>query len=193
MPNLTCEDFGLKKEEMAERLIKEMANRLLEDGEEFEEEDEDGYAYRRRDTVFEALNKKIQDTIHAEVYALFDKEILPKVDDMLKNLMVPHTNRYGEKKEPDQTLLEYVARVADNYLNEQVDHNGKTQAQESYSWRASSTRLMYAVNEHLQYTLSSLVKEQASTIQGEFATQVMEATKRAVHNLKLSTKTEVRS
>ncbi len=188
--NLTCEDFGLSQEQMIDRLIETMADRLLGEDEDYEPEEE---SYGLRKTVMDKLDAKIKERIDEQVTKIAEKHVFGAVGQMLENLVFPQTNKFGEAKKEPLTLREYLAKRAEGYMAEEVDRNGKTKSQDSYSWRPDSSRLMYAVNENLQYVMNIEVEKAAKSVHGAFAKSVQDAVTRAIRDLRVSVSASVKS
>lgn len=189
--NLTCEDFGLTKEQMLDRLVNAMVDKLLDEGAEHEEDDEEGYVYRRKNSVMTHVHNRIHDQIAEEVNLIAENEIRPRVNELLESLVFHSTNRFGEKKQPDKTLREYLHEKAENYMTTEVDYNGKTKEEDSYTWRRYGTRLSYMVDKHLQHTMDKEVKNAAKTVHGAFAKSVQNAVASALADLRIRVNTEV--
>lgn len=191
MPTLTCEDFGLTQEQMLERLIDTMADRLF--GEAIDRDlDDEEYQVSNRQQVITALNTRIKEEIDKQVNAIFDQHILGKIDELLTKLVIPQTNKYGEPKREPLTLIEYITEKSEAWLEEPVNWKGKSKKEEAYSWSKDTTRLMYAVNKNLEDVLNRVVNDGAKEVQGAFAEQVKNAVADAVTRLTLSVKTDVK-
>lgn len=189
--NLTCEDFGLTQEQMTERLIETMAERLLGADMTMDYEGEEG-AFYSKDKMETRLSEFISERIDKNLRELFEAHIMPRLDEILTNLVIPHTNQWGEKKREPETLIEHATRLAENFLKEPVNHNGKSKSEDPYSWTQSDTRLMHTVKSHLRYSLDQEIKKAAKDVNSEFARQVVSAVSRAVHSLKVSVQTTVK-
>lgn len=140
-------ELGFTQEQLQNRVIESIVDRLtISDG------GDDSELFRRLQNVIE---KKINDAVEA----VADKHVLPNVTQYLETLCLQETNRYGEKKGEPKTFIEYLVARAEFYMTEKVNFQGKAKAEDSYQWKESQTRIAYLIHEHLQYAISTAMKD----------------------------------
>ncbi len=158
----SCEQIGLTEDELQARIVDGLIERLLSED--------------RRCFFDERLRKEVSSRLDAEVERIGNEEVAPKLHDMIDNFCLQKTNQWGEPKGEKKTFTEYIVERADEYFSEPVDHNGKPKG-DSYSWRAKGTRMEYAIDKHLQYTLESAIKEILRHGQKSLSDSLIEAVK----------------
>lgn len=153
--SLTLESIGLTQEELQERVVETLCNRLLTT---FSFDDE-GEAYGSQSNLRKQLDKRIQERIDQTINALAEKHVLPNVTSYLENLCLQETNKWGEKQGQPLTFIEYLVSRAEHYMAEQVDFQGKTKEKGDYNWSGKQTRVAYLVHQHLQYSIENAMKQ----------------------------------
>lgn len=181
--NLTCEDLGLSQEQLQDRLIETMADRLLNSNIDCLEDDADSYYSKAMAKELDAL---ITNRIGEAIGRVAEEHVLPRVDELIIGMVFQETNKWGESKKEPLTLKEYVTKVAENYLSEPVNYDGKTKKQDSYNWKNAQTRLVYAVNDHIQYTLSAALKDATSDISKTFSEGITQTVKAQLEQMKVA-------
>lgn len=181
--NLTCEDLGLSQEQMQDRLIKTMADRLLDSDSDYLEEDEKS---PYKSSLVSKLETLITDRVDEAIAKVADEHVLPRIDELILGMVFQETNRWGESKKEPLTLTEYVTQAAENYLSEPVNYDGKTKKQNDYNWQNAQTRLVYAVNSHIQYTLSSALEDATSDISKTFSEGITQTVKAQLEQMKVA-------
>ena len=171
-------DLDLTKEELRDRIIEKLTRDLLSDtlaG------DDDGLH-----EVPSAFAKKVEEVvvkaIDARVQALGDQHVIPKVAEIVENLTIQRTNEWGEKKGKPFSFVEYLIDRANTYMQEQVNSSGESQAQsrDGYNWRASTTRIVYAVNKHLHDHMEAALKQALSQANSAVSLGLEKAVKMAL-------------
>lgn len=152
---MDLKDIGITEEELQNRVVERICSQMLE-GVSFDEDGDEHYRESRFAKKLQAaVNKQIDDT----VTALAEKHVFPNVTKYVEELTLQETNKWGEKTGKPITFIEYLTQRADAFMREEVNHNGKTRNEDSYSWRARSTRIAYMVHEHLQYSIDAAMKK----------------------------------
>lgn len=144
---MDLESLGFTKEELQERVIERLCEQIM-DGERVDDE-----GFRK------AIDDRIKNYINATVDALGEKHVLPNVVGMIENLNLQATNTWGEKQGGPVTFVEYLVKRADAYMQEKVDSQGKTKAEDSYNWSGKQSRMTYLVEKHLQYSIETAMKD----------------------------------
>lgn len=176
MSELTLEALGLDQDKLAEKLVDRLAQNMLTSiG-----YDEDGDEWFGTSPFAKKLNNLVTARLDKVVNELADKHVLPRVEAMVEGLVLQKTNSWGEKVGEPVTFIEYLTQRADAWMREEVSYDGKTKEQDSYSWRKRGTRVEYLIDQHLQYNISTAMKNAL----GEANKSIVEGLKAAV-NIKL--------
>lgn len=149
--------LGITNEELQQRLI----DRLVEHFTTTTWMDEDGEPSNRGKSE---VAKRIEDAVVGHVNRAVEKiaaeTVGNPIESYLAGMTIKTTNSYGEPKGPTVTFVEYLAKQAGEYLNTQVDKDGKPKAsQDSYSWKPESTRAMWLVNRSMQSHIVTVMNE----------------------------------
>ncbi len=175
--------MGCTEQEIAEKMLGQAVEQILGvdcDG------DFDGKSFHTQ------MQNRIQDTLDAQVAKIGEEKILPQIIGMTENLILQETNRWGEKKGQPVTFTEYMVQQVDHWIREEVNHAGKTKAEDSYGWRKNTTRIAYMIHEHLQYNISTAVKKALgdlnASVAGGLQKAVMIQIEQTLGQLKIQTK-----
>lgn len=173
MTELTLESLGLKQEELADRLVEALADNFMHkvgmDGE--------GDTYSTRSAVAVRLEGELRKMVDAKVVAFADAAIAPLIADSIEKVTFQQTNSYGEAKRDPLTFREYLIQRAENYMTEQVNYQGKSKSEDSYSWSPKGTRIAHMIHEHLHYHINSSVKKALADINSKIAAGIQETVK----------------
>ena len=152
---LDLESLGLSVEEVQERLIDKLAEKLLTSI----SVDEDGRGREIPSSFRRKWQEKIQQMINSRVDAIADAHVLPIVASLIEKFTITETNRYGEPKGKTITFTEYMVQRAEAYMQEKVNSSGKAQNEgDSYGWKGEQTRLTHAIHQHLRYHIDAAMK-----------------------------------
>lgn len=144
---LNCEMLGLTKEQMMDRVIDSMADKIMK--ETIETTDEDGETTWTKGFNTQ-LNKLVQETADDRLKCIKEENILPKLDELIFGVILQKTNDWGEKKGEPVTFVEYLTAQAEAYMQEMVDGNGKNKAESNNSyWSGRTTRLVYLIDKSM--------------------------------------------
>lgn len=136
-------DLGITSEELRQRVVDKIAADIMND-ECFE------------DDLQRKVSKMLKDKVDAAVTELGDRVVGPRVGEMLEDLCLQQTNKWGEATGQKMTFIEYLTDRAEKYMIEPVDHSGKTKAEAgSYSWNKSQARIAHMIDAHLQYSIKT--------------------------------------
>lgn len=184
----TLEMLGLSKEELTGMVVKRIADELLREP----AADEEGRSYVTASEVETQLHEMIQTRIDDQVTAIGEREVLPRVTEMVGAFTLQETNRWGEKAGKTLTFTEYLVARADAYLLEKVDHGGKPKGVGDSYWRESGTRLSRLIDARLDFQTDKLMKDAAKSanesIVDSIKTACEEKLKEIVKNLKVTTR-----
>lgn len=186
---MDLKELGFTKDELQKRVVDKCVESLLT-GVGWDEGGDEG-------SIDSALSKKLAATVKRRideaVEKMATKHILPGVTKYIETLCLEETNRWGEKKGTKLTFIEYLVARADFWMREEVSFQGKTKDEDSYSWKASGTRIAHMVHQHLHYSIESAMKKALdnanSTIKGGLEAAVKIALENAQKALKVEVKT----
>jgi len=181
--------IGLTQEELQARVVASITDQILTT----RFSDEDGYEDQRQSKFMDDLKKLAKDGIDAKVREIADNFVVPQISELVETISLQATNTWGEKTgEGPVTFIEYLIKRADDYMKEQVNYNGKTRAEDSYSWTPKSTRIVHLVNSHLQFSIETAMKKALSdankSIAGGLEAAVKMALQEAQAKLQVTTK-----
>ena len=190
---LDLELLGLSKEELQNRVVETIANRMMEkvyqsyDGED-----------ARPTRLYTKLEQRTQQMIDKGIDDLAQKYVLPNVKDYLENLCLQKTNEWGEKRGEKTTFIEYLTKRAENYMREKVDYEGKgrDEVHQSYGFDGRTTRVAYMVDKHLHYAIESSMQKAFQSVNSQVAGGLKEAVedalKRITSSLQISFNTKTK-
>lgn len=185
---LTLEQLGLSQETLAEKLVDKMAHNLMTSL----QYDPDGDEWYGDSAFAQKLNKLVKDRLDKIVTELADKHVLPKVNDIVENMVLTETNRWGEKTGKSVTFKEYLVQRAEAYMQEDVDYQGKPKGTDSFSWSKRSTRVAYMIHQHLHYEIEAAMKTALANVNSAVAKGLHEATKTAINDVTSKLKVDVK-
>jgi hypothetical protein len=153
---LDLNELGLTQEDLQQRVVDRLCDRLLSR----EMAGEEGDIYLGDSNLKHLLDKAIQQRIDAAMNAVADKYILPNATQRIESLMLQETNQWGEKKGQPLSFTEYLIKRADAYMQEKVNYEGKSKDEANgYSWDGKQTRLTYIMHRHIQHHIGIAMKE----------------------------------
>lgn len=173
MNEITLKSLGLTEESLTEKLIDRLSDNIMS-GVKY---DEDG-DYIGSSPFANKLNKMVQEQLDAKVNEIAEKHLLPKISDMVENLVLQQTNAWGEAKGKSVSFIEYMTARAENYMTEKVSFDGKTKGESgSFGWSANTTRVAYMIDKHLQYSISNAMKAALKDANSKIADGLSQAVK----------------
>lgn len=155
METVTLEQMGLDQDELQQRLVEAIVNSVMAST----GYDEDGDPYPRASGFAKGLRDKLQEALDAQVQAIAEEHVIPRVGEMIENATLQRTNEWGEKAGEPKTFTQYLVQRAEDYLMEPVDYQGKSLERGSYQSRKTQTRLAHLVDRHLHYGIESAMKQ----------------------------------
>ena len=185
-------ELGFSEEDILHRVVDNISERILYKNDQYPDHDE----YDPSETTFaKKVKSLIEERINEAVEKVAEKHTLPNITEYLENLLIEKTNHFGEKKGEPVTFIEYLTTRATNFLTEKVDYSGKSRKESYGSWSENTTRVSYMVDKHLQYSISTAIKNGLADINGQIADGLDGAVKiqlkQALENL--SVKTEIKN
>ena len=186
--------LGLNPEDIQDRVIERICDRLLEDV----FSDEDGEGYSRRSSFREKLDKEIKKRVDGKIEELAKIHLHPMVNERIDTVMMERTNTWGEKTgEERMGFVAYLATAADAYMREEVDYRGRSRDEcirNHDSFKKDTTRISYAINEHLRYSIDTAMKsamaKASETVKGGLVDACKVALENVVQNVQVTIKTD---
>lgn len=158
MGTVDITQFGFTREELQERVVEQICDRVLNEGW-FEIDPQS------------VLKEKIKMQIDTAVEQLAEKHLLPNVQKIIEELTIQQTNEWGEAKGQPFSFIEYLLDRAKFYMQEMVDKNGRHKGHPDTTcyWRGEQTRITFLINSHLQYHIEDAMKGALKVANGEIA------------------------
>lgn len=115
------------------------------------------------------------------------------MNDIVENMVLTETNRWGEKTGKSVTFKEYLVQRAEAYMQEEVNYEGKPRGTDSFSWSARSTRVAYMIHKHLHYEIEAAMKTALANVNSAVTKGLHEATKIAINEVTSKLKVDVKT
>lgn len=144
---MTLDELGFTKEELQERVIERLCDQIM------------GGAHLDDTRFRKDMDDRVRKYINETVDALGEKHVLPNVVSLIENMNLQATNSWGEKQGEPVTFIQYLVKRAEAYMQEPVDYQGKTKAQDSYNWSGKQSRMTYLIEKHLQFSIETAMKD----------------------------------
>jgi len=171
---IDIESLGFTKEELQQRVIDQICSQLLHSV----SVDEEGDEHQIASQLQREMAGRVRTAIDESVTALADKHVLPKVDEMIRNIALQETTRWGEKKGQAISFTEYLIQRAQAYMVEKVDYEGREKGErDSYSWNGTQTRITHMIHKYLQFEIEKAMKQALEVANGAIATGIQETVK----------------
>jgi hypothetical protein len=155
----TAKALGITEEDLIERVVDRLSNAFLDHEE-----------YAPVETQFGAqVEAMIKERIDSAVDKLASDHVSKRVEELIAETTLHETNKWGEAKGEPVTFLEYLVERTEFWLTETVNFQGKTKAQEDYNFRGAQSRVAWMIHEHLQYNISTAIKEALKNLNEQVA------------------------
>lgn len=153
---IDLKDLGITQEELQERTIDALCERLLSRQVYDPDSGEDSWS----DSPFaKKLDERIKSHIDSSVDAVAQEHVLPRVSAMLEGICLQKTNEWGEPKGDPVTFTEYLIQRAEHYLTEKVNFKGESRREDRYgSFSPTQTRVTFLVEKHLHYSIQTAME-----------------------------------
>lgn len=186
---MDLQQLGFTQEELQDRVVERICEQLLTSIEYDAEGDEYPASSRFQSAIKDLIKKRVDETISA----MAERYVLPNVAKYIEELTLQQTNSWGEKKGEPVTFIEYLVGRAQAYMQEEVNHEGKSQKEAgNYGWSgARQTRITHLINRHLQYSIETAMKNALNVATGEIAKGIHETAKIKLNEIASSMKVSV--
>ncbi len=152
---IDLKELGIGQEELQERVVKMLCDRVLES----KQTDEEGEEYEIASEFSKKVEKAIMEKIDEAVSQIAEKHISPNIVDRIEKVTLNKTNEWGEAQGEPVTFIEYIVQRAGAYMTEEVDYDGKTRKQSGgYSFHGAQARIAHMIDKHLHYSIQEAVK-----------------------------------
>jgi hypothetical protein len=169
------EVLGMTQEEIQERVIDRMVEQIMtEETSYYDEDTGKSYKETRQSQMERQLRKLVQSRIDAQVTAVADEHLAPRIREIIESTKLQETTKWGEKKGEPLTFIEYLVTRAEVYLKEQVNERGETRADRDYNWNGVQTRLAFLVHSDLHKAIQSAVSDAIGNAHKLFATSLQD-------------------
>jgi hypothetical protein len=188
----TLKALGMNTEELGDRIVDQAVSALLRSTG-FDPENDVEVTY---DTQFKKqINERIKAAIDNKISALAEKHVVPMVGDLIEKTNFQSTNGYGEPKGPAVTFREYIVSLAEKYMSDDVDYNGrsKQESKDSYNWSKDGPRLMVLMKMYIRETMEKAAKSAVNDVNKESAKSIANAALDAIQKTVASIKVSVQA
>lgn len=190
----TLKALGISPEELGQRIVDQAVEVLLSStGFDPDTEEETRYESRFK----REIEARIQKAVDQKIAALAAEHVLPRVGELIEAADMRRTNGYGEPKGPSMTFKEYIAHRAEQYMTEDVDHNGKSKAdlearnESTYNWHVCGPRLTVLMRRYIRDTLERHATAALTDVNKVIAKNIEQAAKDAIAAASASLKVSV--
>jgi hypothetical protein len=168
-------DLGIGKEELLNRVVDKITDQVMNSY--YSGEDDDQIA--RTSQFARKLSERAEKAVDQAVNSIADKYVLPKVEEMVENLTLQETNRWGEKTGKRMTFVEYLVARAETYMTEQVNYDGKSkeESRDSYSFKGQCSRVAYMIHQHLHHSIKTAMEQALGNLNSTVAKGLEETVK----------------
>lgn len=190
---ITAKDIGLTDKELQTRVVSGIVESFLHH---VQYEDDTNSEYLATSPFGRKVNEAVKTAIDEKVQALAELHIIPKVDDLIEDLVITKTNDWGEATGEKWTLVEYLVKSAETYMIEEVDMDGKSKEEvrrRGRSFRGKGyPRISYLVDKNLRYAIEvateKILKSANEQLVDGLKASVEKSLKNIVDNIKVQVK-----
>lgn len=187
---LTCEQLGITKDDIAERVAAKIASSMLtEYSTEFDDETGEEVPVEKPSPFRTLVKKRVDAKITEAVDSIAEKVMSGDLEEKLESLTFPQTNSYGEPKRDPLTLREFIARRADSYLTEKVDYQGRTGYNASGQDRI---RVVWMLEQFLNERIKEEMTRSLASANAQIANGIAAAVKESLADITRRIKAEVK-
>lgn len=194
MAEITLESLGLTEEEIQNRIVDKVCDRILSNryfAYEDEDDEETSEGFTGDSPFRKEIEKRINQGIEDKFRELADQHIMPYITRRFENLLITMTNQFGERKGEQYTLVEYLTKLTEDYMLEDVDRHGYPKKDGDYSFKSQGTRIAYAVDSFLAEKMETAMNEVISSGGKTLAQGLLEVCQKQMANVATNLKTTV--
>ena len=146
-------NLGMDREELAERLVSRMLNTEYD---EYDEEVRSSWSRR--------LGKAATHALEEATDKMAKESIEPAAQEMIRKLVLQPCDRWGVKKDLPTSFEEYMARMAEEWMSEEIDKNGKSKQNQGYGFKSVGRRIDVLVSGAIKKEVDERMQVLADTI-----------------------------
>lgn len=105
------------------------------------------------------FDARLTDVMERKTREHCDAVVEPIIESGIKEFIIAHTNRHGEKTGEPTTFTEYLVGIAERYLMQTVDYEGKPTKKGDFAYKSNQTRLTHAIQKRLHYRVEDAMKD----------------------------------
>lgn len=154
--DVKLEELGFTKEEILNKTVDRIVDQIMTTTG-WDPEDNSEYAASSQFST--SLQRHCKEAIDKHVSDISEKHIVPKVAEAVEKFKYQECNNWGEKKGKELSFIEYMEIKAENYMQEEVDYNGK---RDSWNDGKRQSRLCHIIEEYIQYEVKRGVESATS-------------------------------
>ena len=156
---MELKELGLTQEQIFEAVVNKISSELLQKPIKGIDEDTGEEYDDYESTVYcQQLRKQIKAKIDTTIEVIIDKIVLPNAEQRINDIVLQPTSRWGEPKGEPLTFVDYLTKRAEEFMLEEVNYEGKTKGQDSFSWHKKGTRIAYMIDKYLYYHIENWAK-----------------------------------
>lgn len=188
---MDLESLGFSKDEiekkLLDRLVDDFTSRIDWD------EEEGDFCGSGKTSFKKKMDELVLRTVEEKIDFIASTHILPRVNQMMDEIKLQHTNKWGEKKGEPVTFIEYITQRADDYLSQNVDSSGKP----TEAYHSKQTMIAWLVDSYIGMSISRAVKEIVENgntlLVGGIEKTVIQSLKAISKNIQVNVNTKVNS
>lgn len=166
MTELTLEALGLSRDEIIDRMVDRLTEKMLRESVMDGSGDLVDVGYS---PFAQVIHDRVMAKIDQAVEDIAARNVLPNVASYVEKLTMQETNKWGEKTGQKLTFTEYLVKRAEAWITEPVDYQGKPKGTDSYSWRVHGTRIGHMIHEHLDHQIQTAIKQALTELNSRVA------------------------
>jgi hypothetical protein len=182
MSSIDLASLGFTKEELQERVVARIADDILTSS----GFDDDGEPVAMASGFKKQVAALVTNRVDDAVATLCKQVVDENFADYLSRVQLQRTTHWGEKKGDPMSFVDFITHRAHEYLNEQVDREGKPK-NDSY-FRPETTRAMWLTNAAVHKNIIDVMNQCLTGHNNTVGEAIAIAVKTAIDNVKTSFK-----
>lgn len=180
----TCENIGLTQEELQERVVRGLVERIL--GE--DHGDPESHVHR---AAYKAAMEHVKTSVNDAVNAVAEKHVYPMAEKLITDHIFQETNQWGEAKGEARTFIEYLEERASGYFAEQINIKGKAHREcsqyDQRDWKPAGSRIAVMIDECLTSQIKEALDAAVENVHMTLAEGLTETTRRVLKKVAAAT------